>query len=460
MSPDDTTLLDTFIASRDGAAFRALVNRYAGLVHSVARRVTGSHDLARDVTQEAFIRLAGRAASIPRGLELPVWLHRTTHSLAADLVRGEVRRKNRERAAMDLLAGADASHSSWAELAPVIDGLVDRLSESDRHLIVLRFYGGSSHAELASSLGLNEETVRRRVSRAVGKLRNLLARRGITTTTSALGMMLPAHAVGAAPAGSIGVFSGIALATPAAPNPGINLIRLFTMKSATSIAAAIILVLLMGSAAYHFMGPESSRSLTAADGRPMSKRIDGGITPDSDETVKAPTVRPQRPPLEKRAAPVISMDEELPGDVVAKGDDNVPPGSSVLLHASAGADGSNEAVMLTPSLNPADEGTPNSITINCKIIKLNAGDASNVSTLQAGQSTQESNAVAPAPDLAAAFGLEDASDVMTAPSVVVGSDQFATVEVGREGHMMRLQLKASLQSNGTIQLVSDYKRRE
>ena len=85
MSVSDRSLLDRFAATRDEAAFRALVTRYLGQVHGVALRVTGNADLAADMAQATFIRLAERAATLPADLSLAAWLHRTVRSLALSL---------------------------------------------------------------------------------------------------------------------------------------------------------------------------------------------------------------------------------------------------------------------------------------------------------------------------------------------------------------------------------------
>lgn len=197
MDPSDRQLLDRYLARNDETAFRLLLERYLTLVHGVARRVTRSDDLARDVSQAVFLRLASRAALIPSGLSLPAWLHQTTHSLAATLVRGEERRKKRERlvAAAEMNANDEPPQTpGWDALAPVIDRLVDSLPDADREIVLARFYRGEAHAAIAARLGLSEALARKRSSRALEKLRAMLGKRGIATSSSALATLLPAHA--------------------------------------------------------------------------------------------------------------------------------------------------------------------------------------------------------------------------------------------------------------------------
>ena len=255
MEASDRQLLDRYLAGNDEGAFRLLVERYLSLVHAVARRVTRSEDLARDVSQSVFVRLASHAALIPAGLSLTAWLHRTTHSLAASLVRGEERRKKRERlvATTEMNANDDPPRSQeWDALAPVIDRLVDALPSADRELVLARFYRGEAHAVIAARLGLSEVLARKRSSRALEKLRAMLGKRGITTTSSALATLLPAHASSApAPAALKGLILQAAQGvTPLVPTgfQAVLLVMNATQKSLI-IAAAAVFIASLGYAA-------------------------------------------------------------------------------------------------------------------------------------------------------------------------------------------------------------------
>ncbi|HEY1122206.1 MAG TPA: RNA polymerase sigma factor, partial [Haloferula sp.] len=241
MAPSDRTLLDRFVAERDEAAFRSLVSRHLDLVHGVAQRVTASADLARDVAQNTFIRLAQRAALIPRGIELAAWLHRTSRSLAIDLVRSEARRKKREASLPNPIMDAEPT---WSDLAPVIDELVDRLPAADREVVLLRFFQNQSHAAIGAKLGLTEETARKRSLRAIAKLRDLLAKQGIATTSSALATLLPAHAATPAPATLMTTVVGAAQGvSPIIPSGILTTFLAMTKVQIGSIAAAALIFL-------------------------------------------------------------------------------------------------------------------------------------------------------------------------------------------------------------------------
>lgn len=195
----DHQLLKLHLRDPSGPALAKLVDRHLPLVHTVARRITGNAEAARDISQIVFLRLVKKASKIPGSLPLTAWFHRETHSASVDHVRSEVRRQKREQTAADLEA-MKTSSEPWDQLTPEIDGAIDELPENDRALVLLRFYQNKTHPEIARELGINGDAARMRTNRALEKLRAILSKRGITTTSALLASTLPTNAVSPAPA--------------------------------------------------------------------------------------------------------------------------------------------------------------------------------------------------------------------------------------------------------------------
>jgi hypothetical protein len=86
------------------------------------------------------------------------------------------------------------------------------LNERDREAILLRYFEGRAFAEVGAMCGVNENSARMRVERALEKLRRRLVRRGITSTAAALGAALASQPTMAAPAGLATTITGVALA--------------------------------------------------------------------------------------------------------------------------------------------------------------------------------------------------------------------------------------------------------
>src|SRR4030095_11819237 len=114
---DGAQLLAEYVRTGSEPAFRELVARYVDLVYSAAvRLVDGDTHRAEDVTQTVFADLARGARALPSEVMLGGWLHRHTCFVAAKIMRGERRRRSRERQAVEMNALQDDSGTDFARL--------------------------------------------------------------------------------------------------------------------------------------------------------------------------------------------------------------------------------------------------------------------------------------------------------------------------------------------------------
>ena len=97
------------------------------------------------------------------------------------------------------------------KLRPVLDQAMSELADRDRDAVMLRFFEARPFAEIAAKFRLTEDAARRRVERALEKLRLQLARRGITSTTAALATVLAGQAGIGTPSGLAATVTGGAL---------------------------------------------------------------------------------------------------------------------------------------------------------------------------------------------------------------------------------------------------------
>jgi RNA polymerase sigma factor (sigma-70 family) len=194
---DDWQLLQSYVERDSDTAFRTLVNRYANLVYSVALRRVENTQLAEEVAQAVFILLARKARGFRQSVILSGWLFRTTRFVASHAVRAEQRRQRREQEAfaMQLLTTPD---DTWKRVSPVLDEALEHLGETDRNAVLLRFFNDHSHRETAAALGLSEDAAKKRVTRALDKLRSFFAGRGVTLSATALASAVAANAAKAA----------------------------------------------------------------------------------------------------------------------------------------------------------------------------------------------------------------------------------------------------------------------
>ncbi|MBI5768041.1 MAG: sigma-70 family RNA polymerase sigma factor [Verrucomicrobia bacterium] len=250
---DDAELLRRYAEEKSEAAFTELVQRHLDLVYSAAlRRLAGDAHAAADITQQVFTALARQADSLTRCAVLPGWLYATTRNVAVDFIRVEKRRRTREQEAhtMQQLNAASVS-PEWENLRPTLDAAMDELSTADREAVLLRFFSRRSFGEIGVALKVSEDAARMRVERALEKLRTLLARRGVTSTATALSAALSSEAVVAAPAELARSVAGSALtAAGGGLAPALSLFELMSTTKFIGTAAVMLAVLAIGTAGY------------------------------------------------------------------------------------------------------------------------------------------------------------------------------------------------------------------
>ena len=221
----DAQLLRDYAERGAEAAFAEIVARHTDLVYSAALRQVYSSDLARDVTQSVFTDLARKARTVSANLSpeasLVGWLYRGTRFAARDLYRNETRRTQRERQAMEQLQPTPETPPDWEQLRPVLDDAMSELDDTDRDAVLLRYFKNHDLRTVGATLGISDDAAQKRVSRAVERLREFFAKRGVTVGASGLAVVISANAVQAAPVGlaltisTAAVLTGTTLATTA-----------------------------------------------------------------------------------------------------------------------------------------------------------------------------------------------------------------------------------------------------
>jgi RNA polymerase sigma factor (sigma-70 family) len=250
MTTDDMALVREFAASESERAFEALVSRHVHLVYSAALRQTRDPHLAEEVTQAVFIVLARKAKSLPEKTVLSGWLYRTAQYASADALRSQHRRQLREQEAyMQSMLHDAPTDSAWEKLSPLLDEAMTRLRQLERDAIVLHYFENKNLREVGGALGLEERAAQKRIARALDKLRDFFARRGVVSTVGIIAGAISANSVQAAPVGLTATISATIVQGPAVTASILALVKgtlkvmtMLKFKTATvAIAGAILL---------------------------------------------------------------------------------------------------------------------------------------------------------------------------------------------------------------------------
>lgn len=285
MSDTDLELLTRYTRHRAEDAFAELVRRHLALVHSAALRQVRSPQLAEEVAQSTFLKLAQHARQLAPDTILSAWLYQVTRREAIDVVRREARRQLREQIATEMNV-MNATTADWTHIEPLLDEAMHALDETDRAAVLLRYFENKSLREVGQALGASENAAQKRLTRAVDHLREFLAKRGVTVGASGLAVVISANAVQAAPVGL-----AVAISTTAALT-GTTIITAATATAAKTIAMTTLkkniigatLAVAVGTGIYEARQASISRSqfqtLQQQQG-PLAEHIDQ-LTRDRD----------------------------------------------------------------------------------------------------------------------------------------------------------------------------------
>ena len=181
--PSDELLVELALAGNQ-AAFGALVRRYQRRLTAFLGQIVGDLELARELSQEAFIRAWGALDRYDPQYRFSTWLFRIAHNLGIDQLRRRrlstvsLVRQDAEGEEVEL-AVVDASkdplgHFENRELAEAMRVAIAGLRSEYRELVLLRHFAGLSYQDIADLKGMPLGTVKNKLFRAHSVLRRAL----------------------------------------------------------------------------------------------------------------------------------------------------------------------------------------------------------------------------------------------------------------------------------------------
>lgn len=187
MQSDETTI--NRFRQGDDNAFEQVVRSWEDRALNFFYRAVGDMDTAKDLRQDLFIRLYRYRGSYRGDGRFVSWFY----SIAANVLREHFRKARSFISAVDPDADSSSAAQEIPDGGPTVDRIAERnerarlvramvaaLSEKDREVLTLRFFGGLRFEEIAKALGIGESAAKVRAIRALERLRVRMAERGLS----------------------------------------------------------------------------------------------------------------------------------------------------------------------------------------------------------------------------------------------------------------------------------------
>jgi RNA polymerase sigma-70 factor (ECF subfamily) len=172
--PDEDVVCVARCLRGESSAFEGLVRRYQRVLFSVAHRMLGNYEDARDATQNVFVRAYEGLDTYDPNRRFFSWIYRIAVNECLNLRRARrpseplPEQMESDEAAGPLETVAAQEQSEW------IDAALVRLSEEHRLVVVLRHFADLSYSEMSEILSVPEKTVKSRLFEARQRLGDIL----------------------------------------------------------------------------------------------------------------------------------------------------------------------------------------------------------------------------------------------------------------------------------------------
>ena len=279
MAVSDEDNIQAYHATRSETAFTAIVQKHGGMVFGAALRRIGDRQTAEEICQNVFAILSRKAATLTKPGSLAGWLHRTTMLETNNFMKQQRRRQRKHEALSEAAPSPPAwQHDGSQDALTQLDEAVDQLAASDRRVIMLRYFEGLTVREIAQATGKSEAASQKKLQRAIGKLSQMLGKRGVAASSGALLTQAFSDVSAAMPAAMAAEVSHAALAL----GPSITgtqlisntVLNMMTTSSLVGIAATTAIVTVTIPLTLMSQGPARPAPATAATaGTPLDHNI-------------------------------------------------------------------------------------------------------------------------------------------------------------------------------------------
>ncbi len=178
MEEGDESALVLRCQAGEPRAREELVTVYERIVFTLAFRMTGDREEARDITQAVFLKAFRRLDTFDPRRRFFSWIYRIAVNESIDRLRSRRQDETLDDSREDPADRPDAL-SERRDIADTVQAALLELREDDRQVLVLRHWLDRSHAEIGEALGVPERIAKSRLFEARQRMGRILRRRGV-----------------------------------------------------------------------------------------------------------------------------------------------------------------------------------------------------------------------------------------------------------------------------------------
>lgn len=186
----DENLLIQKSVEGDIQSFEILVTTYQKKAFNIAYRMLGNLEDANDVTQEALVKVYKSLPKFKGDSKFSTWLYSIVTNASIDYIRKnrksnvvylDKKEENQMKREIPDNENTPENLLEKNEIKRVIHDSINKLNKEHRTVIILRDIQGFTYEEIANMLNCSEGTVKSRISRARGNLKNILSQKMTST---------------------------------------------------------------------------------------------------------------------------------------------------------------------------------------------------------------------------------------------------------------------------------------
>lgn len=173
----DEELIRRYVQDNDRSAFETLLSRHYQQTYRLALKMLGDPAGADDAAQNAFVSLLRKAYRFEQGRPFRPWFY----AIVMNAIRQEGRKRQRRQVKeQDAAVSELVVQRNWDEpfIREEIEKTLCYLSEEDRVAVILHFYEGKTHSDIAADLGIPKGTVSTRIRRGLNRLKSVMSKSG------------------------------------------------------------------------------------------------------------------------------------------------------------------------------------------------------------------------------------------------------------------------------------------